>query len=287
MNLFSMWKNTRMIVLVAATAALYAAILIPFKAFPIIPSITEVRPAAAIPVVCSVLFGPPAAWGSAIGNLVGDIFGGTLTLGSIVGILGNFLYGLVPFFFWRLLVRREDYDNTRVSSKSYFAGVVVIVVITAVVGIFVISLLHIVGYYYMISHSIKLPPQFPAIKQLIYIASISGVISIISWIVMATKIGIDITGRKVTAFVLGSIASSGVCAIVIGYGVGLLGVAPTRLVMPAIFINNSIISLTLGTMLMMALYPVVHSLGLTYDQLIVVDRADERDLDDTPTDVEA
>ena len=36
-EVFAMWKNTKMIVLVALTAAIYAAILIPFKAIPIIP----------------------------------------------------------------------------------------------------------------------------------------------------------------------------------------------------------------------------------------------------------
>ena len=41
-----LWRNTRMVVLVALTAATYAAILIPFKPIPIIPGITETRPAA-------------------------------------------------------------------------------------------------------------------------------------------------------------------------------------------------------------------------------------------------
>jgi len=60
-----MWSNTRMVVLTAISAALYAAILIPFKVVALIPGITEFRPANAVPVVCSFLFGPAAAWGSA------------------------------------------------------------------------------------------------------------------------------------------------------------------------------------------------------------------------------
>ena len=48
-EIFSMWKNTRMIVLAALTAAIYAAILIPFKAIPLIPGFTEVRPGNLIP----------------------------------------------------------------------------------------------------------------------------------------------------------------------------------------------------------------------------------------------
>src|SRR5713101_456911 len=69
-----MWRNTRMVVLCAISAALYAAVLVPFKAVPFIPGVTELRPANAIPIVCSFLFGPAAAWGSAIGNMIGDFF---------------------------------------------------------------------------------------------------------------------------------------------------------------------------------------------------------------------
>src|SRR5438034_788368 len=51
-ELFAMWSNTRMVVLTAICAALYAAILIPFKVVPLIPGITEFRPANAVTVVC-------------------------------------------------------------------------------------------------------------------------------------------------------------------------------------------------------------------------------------------
>lgn len=99
---FSMWRHTKMVVLVALTAALYAALLVPFKPIPIIPGITELRPANVVPVVCSLLFGPAAAWGAAIGNLVGDFFG-TLGPGSFFGFIGNFLLGYLPYRIWRLI----------------------------------------------------------------------------------------------------------------------------------------------------------------------------------------
>lgn len=88
-----------MVVLVALTAGVYAAILIPLKGIPLIPGITEIRPANVVPVVFSLLFGPAAAWGSAFGNLIGDFFG-TLGLGSIFGFIGNFFYGFVPYKLW-------------------------------------------------------------------------------------------------------------------------------------------------------------------------------------------
>jgi len=96
-EIFTMWSNTRMVVLTALTAALYAALIIPFKPIPIIPGFTEIRPAVAVPLVFGVLFGPAAAWGSGLGNVIGDFFGGTLGLGSVFGFFGNFFFALTPY----------------------------------------------------------------------------------------------------------------------------------------------------------------------------------------------
>ena len=98
----AMWRNTRLVVLTAVSASLYAALLIPFKVLPLIPGVTELRPANALPVVCSFLFGPAGAWGAAIGNLIGDFFGG-IGPGDFFGFAGNFLYGFLPYAAWRAL----------------------------------------------------------------------------------------------------------------------------------------------------------------------------------------
>src|SRR3569832_1469900 len=95
-ELLGMWSSTRMVVLVAMSASLYAAFLIPFKVVQLIPGITELRPANAVPVVCSVLFGPAAGWGAAIGNAIGDTFGG-LGPGDLFGFCANLLYGIAPY----------------------------------------------------------------------------------------------------------------------------------------------------------------------------------------------
>jgi len=102
---FRMWKNTRMIILVAVCSAIYGAALIAFKtAIPLIPGITEVRVANIFPMVFGLLFGPAGAWGSGIGNLIGDLFGGTLGPGSIAGFVGNFLLGYLPYAMWTTFV---------------------------------------------------------------------------------------------------------------------------------------------------------------------------------------
>lgn len=65
-EVLEVWRDTRAIVLVAVTAALYAAILIPMKVLmPLIPGFTEVRPGNVLPILFSFLFGPVAAWGAA------------------------------------------------------------------------------------------------------------------------------------------------------------------------------------------------------------------------------
>src|SRR6202790_4228878 len=101
-ELGAMWRSTRMVVLCAISAALYASVLVPFKVVPLIPGVTELRPANAIPVVCSFLFGPAAAWGSAIGNMIGDFFGG-VSPGDSFGFIGNLAYGYIPYKVWSVI----------------------------------------------------------------------------------------------------------------------------------------------------------------------------------------
>jgi len=123
-ELIDMWSNTRMVVLTAMSASLYAAILIPFKVLPIIPGVTEFRPANAVPVVCSFLFGPAGAWGAAIGNVIGDFFGG-IGPGDLFGFAANFLYGFIPYKAWEVLT---DADPVPRGPGSWvaFAGVVLL-----------------------------------------------------------------------------------------------------------------------------------------------------------------
>ncbi len=70
-EVWRMWNYSTMVVLTVLTAGTFAAILIPFKGIPLIPGLTELRPANVIPVVFGLLFGPAGAWGAAFGNRVG------------------------------------------------------------------------------------------------------------------------------------------------------------------------------------------------------------------------
>jgi energy-coupling factor transport system substrate-specific component len=129
-EIFTMWRHTQLVVLVALSAAIYAAVLIPFKGFPIVPGYIELRPANAFPIVFGLLFGPAGAWGAAIGNTIGDFVGGTLTLGSVGGFVGNFFLALLPYKLWSVFFRRDENMETNVDSGKKF-GVYILVTILA------------------------------------------------------------------------------------------------------------------------------------------------------------
>jgi len=120
-ELFTMWRSTRMVVLTAITAALYAAALVAFKFLTILPGVTEFRPGVALVVLCSLLFGPAAAWGAAIGNIIGDLAGG-LGPGTAIGFLANFFFGLFPYRLARAFGTAEDPVPRDLKTAAAFAA---------------------------------------------------------------------------------------------------------------------------------------------------------------------
>jgi energy-coupling factor transport system substrate-specific component len=148
-EVWKMWGNTRMIILTALSAAIYAAFLIAFKGgIVIVPGITEVRPANVFPPVFGILFGPAGAWGAAIGNLIGDIFGGTMGVGSIFGFFGNFFLGFVPYKMWGAafgLVSKDDMAQTTNNWKKILAFEIVTLVASAACAIVIAWYLDLAG----------------------------------------------------------------------------------------------------------------------------------------------
>ena len=140
-EVISMWKNTRMIILTALSAAIYAAFLIAFKAgIVIVPGITEIRPANVFPPVFGLLFGPAGAWGAAIGNTIGDLLGGTIGLGSIFGFFGNFFLAFIPYKMWGAtwgLVKKGDMATNVSNWKKVVAFEIVAFAASAACGIII------------------------------------------------------------------------------------------------------------------------------------------------------
>jgi len=188
-----MWRHTQMVVLVALSAAIYAAVLIPFKGFTIIPGFTEVRPANVFPFVFGLLFGPAGAWGAAIGNLIGDFFG-TLGIGSIFGFVGNFFLGFLPYKLWGSFFRRGENMEPNVNS-----------------------------------------------------------------------------GKKLGVYAAVTIIASVVCAIWIAWFNDLIGFVPFAALGSIITVNNAIVGLVLGPVLLLVLYPRVKRWGLLWTEIMLPD----------------
>ena len=236
-DIIVMWKSTRMIVLTAVTAAIYAAILIPFKiAIPLIPGFTEVRPASVIPIICSLMFGPAAAWGSAIGNTIGDFFG-TLGPGTIFGFIGNFLYGYIPYKMWQAIG-----GGGKVSAKSY--NVSVQSGLIALIASVVVAVIAGFANHYLIKGSPVLVILIPTIA----IFLILRFLSIQNFLII--------------------LSASIACGVFIGWGVHLLGLVPFPALGNIIVLNNLLVSGILGPILLPILYPVIDRMGLLYTNVM-------------------
>jgi energy-coupling factor transport system substrate-specific component len=77
-----------------------------------------------------LFFGPAGAWGAAIGNTIGDFVGGTLSLGSVGGFVGNFFLALLPYKMWSVFFRSDENMEENVDSGKKF-GVYILLVILA------------------------------------------------------------------------------------------------------------------------------------------------------------
>lgn len=177
----NMWKNTRMIILVAVCAAIYGAALIAFKtAIPLIPGITEVRVANIFPMVFGLLFGPSGAWGTAIGNLIGDIFGGTLGPGSIAGFIGNFMLGYLPYAMWTKLfpfaIKTHQWESNKWS--NWINYIIIAFISSASCAVIISTVVDALGIvpYAILSKIITLNDTIASWIGLILFVSVYGII---------------------------------------------------------------------------------------------------------------
>ncbi len=129
-EIFTMWKHTKMVVLVAMTAAFYAALVIPLKGIPLIPGITEFRPGAVIPVVFGLLFGPAGAWGAAFGNVIGDFFG-TFGIGTVGGFFGNFFYGFLGYKVWAHMGLASSREDLLIDSGKKVLNLILVAILSS------------------------------------------------------------------------------------------------------------------------------------------------------------
>jgi energy-coupling factor transport system substrate-specific component len=117
-ELARVWTERKGLVLIAATAILYLLVLIPFNQLQWVVAGIAIRPAAALPVVFGILFGPAAAWGLGIGNVAGDLFG-SWSLMSIPGFAINVLYPYLSYLLWHRMMRDHEIRTCLYSLGSF------------------------------------------------------------------------------------------------------------------------------------------------------------------------
>lgn len=103
-GLLAVWADRTGLKWIAASALLFALVLIPFNQIRRDIACIPVRPAAALPVTLGILWGPAAAWGPGIGNIAGEYFGSWSPM-SIAKFLVNVLYPYLSSLMWHRLVK--------------------------------------------------------------------------------------------------------------------------------------------------------------------------------------
>ncbi len=85
--------------------------------------VTSVRLSPVLNPILGIAFGWPAIIGCAVANFVSDVISGYKPLVYCLGILTQILYGALPYYIWKLIVRCESH-KTRLDSPQktiYFA----------------------------------------------------------------------------------------------------------------------------------------------------------------------
>lgn len=96
-----MFKKKENIKYVLISCILFFVVALPFRLLQsIIPGVTEIRPANALPPVLGIIWGPYGALGISLGNLISDIMSGSSFFICISGFFANFFYAYIPYKMW-------------------------------------------------------------------------------------------------------------------------------------------------------------------------------------------
>lgn len=128
-------KNKKNWLRVVLSAVIFFAVALPFRSLlNLIPGITEIRPANMIPPVLGLIWGPAAAFGISIGNLISDIVSGSNLFICVTGFIANFFYAYLPYKLWySFKVMEDDVTPTLGSVKKIIKYVYVILIDSLVV----------------------------------------------------------------------------------------------------------------------------------------------------------
>lgn len=97
---------------------LFVLLTMPFKLWVAASEMTQMRPASALTPVLGMIFGWPAAFGCAAGNLICDISSGYELLYAALNSLLQILYAMAAFFLWKRLNRERGGEEFRLDSVT-------------------------------------------------------------------------------------------------------------------------------------------------------------------------
>lgn len=152
-SIVTLWKYTRMIVLTAISAALYAAGIAVLR---LPPPVSLVPLSQLFPVPLSLMFGPAGAWGTAFGATIGALLTGEFSINQVFGFIGNFVLGLTPFVLLTRLRPLADGNRAVRFDKPRFWLLYALVVIgaafsTAVIISWPMHLLGLVPFSFLVN----------------------------------------------------------------------------------------------------------------------------------------
>ncbi|OGL42590.1 MAG: hypothetical protein A2161_08835, partial [Candidatus Schekmanbacteria bacterium RBG_13_48_7] len=196
------------------------------------------------PVVFGILFGPAGAWGSGIGNVIGDFFG-TLGPGSFFGFFGNFFYAFCAYQIWDHLFDGYRF-NWSESKKIQWKTVIMITILYFFVsGFFTCCYLK----------------NIVTMSKSIFI--IINIITILIYIIILTALW-----GYVGYYFLTIIVASCACSFIISWGVELLRLYPYAFLAPIITVNNILMASVLGPLLLAIIYSRVDNWGLLWKEIM-------------------
>lgn len=125
------------------SAVVFFAIALPFRSlFTLLPGVTEIRPANMVPLVFGIQFGPAAAWGISIGNLISDILSGSSTFVCFTGFVVNFFYTYIPYKLWYTLrLGKESIHPVRLNTVLEIVKYILVVLIDSFITTVSLSLI--------------------------------------------------------------------------------------------------------------------------------------------------
>ena len=169
-----MWKSSKMVKYFLLTAILYFGLLYPFQALTFFEGYADFgRVGVGIPIAFSFFFGPAAAWGAAIGNIICDIAIAHVDLSSFFGLVGNFLLGYIPYKLWSRITNKKP-DLRSIKKFTLFMGVAVIA--SVLCGVVIALGLYWLGYAPFLPSLLII-----SVTNSIWAATIGGTILILAY----------------------------------------------------------------------------------------------------------